>query len=259
MNVARESRYRGCLVGGAVGDALGAPVEFCSLSEITKQFGNGGVRDFVATYGRLGAITDDTQMTLFTAEGLICAAVKAEKEGKPVLTHGHPSSSLSAAFLAGAIARLIAGYSLRNAIEACAQRLRSLPGAEEVLSAVERAQALAASGSASAVNIEELGKGWVAEEALAIALYSVLTAQDFERAVVLAVNHSGDSDSTRSIAGNLAGAAYGVESIPQRWIENLELRDEIAMMADDLLAVREGIQDLSMEQRARYDVQPAPR
>lgn len=77
MNVARESCYRGCLVGGAAGDALGAPVEFRSLSEITKQFGTGGVRDFVAAYGRLGAITDDTQMTLFTAEGLICAAVKA--------------------------------------------------------------------------------------------------------------------------------------------------------------------------------------
>lgn len=41
-----QSRYRGCLIGGAVGDALGAPVEFSSLSEVTRRFGPGGIRDF---------------------------------------------------------------------------------------------------------------------------------------------------------------------------------------------------------------------
>jgi len=225
-----EGRYRGCLIGGAVGDALGAPVEFCSLSEITSQFGAGGVGDFVPAYGLLGAITDDTQMTLFTAEGLICAFGLAIELA--VLTHSHPNSSLSAGFFAATVARLAAGNSLRSAVGAGAQTLRLRPGAEEVLSAVEHAQVLAASGSASAARVEELGKGWIAEEALAMALYAVLAAQNFEEGVVLAVNHSGDSDSTGSIAGNLAGAAYGVGSIPQRWLEHLQLRDEIAVLAD---------------------------
>ena len=60
-----------CLIGGAVGDALGAPVEFMSGQEIANRFGDTGVREFLPAYGRLGAVTDDTQMTLFTMEGLI--------------------------------------------------------------------------------------------------------------------------------------------------------------------------------------------
>jgi ADP-ribosylglycohydrolase len=51
-----------------------------------------------------------------------------------------------------------------------------------------------------------MGGGWVGEEALAIALYCALSAQDdFARAVLLAMNHSGDSDSTGAITGNLVG------------------------------------------------------
>ena len=53
---------------------------------------------------------------------------------------------------------------------------------------------------------------------------------------MLAVNHSGDSDSTGAIAGNLAGAIYRVEAIPGRWLENLECRTLIEAIADDLLS-----------------------
>ena len=66
-----RDRYRGCLLGGAVGDALGAGIEFLSLAEIRHSHGPTGVTGYVPAYGRAGAITDDTQMTLFTAEGLL--------------------------------------------------------------------------------------------------------------------------------------------------------------------------------------------
>ena len=75
------SRYVGCLLGGAVGDALGAPVEFLSLPEIRQRFGPRGISDFVTAYGRMGAITDDTQMSLFTAEGLLRAYTRASAKG----------------------------------------------------------------------------------------------------------------------------------------------------------------------------------
>jgi len=52
-----------------VGDAFGEPVEFMSGREILARFGPEGV----AGYGGVGRITDDTQMTLFTAKGLIRA------------------------------------------------------------------------------------------------------------------------------------------------------------------------------------------
>jgi ADP-ribosylglycohydrolase len=76
-----QMRFRGCLLGGAVGDALGAPVEFMSLSRICKHFGAGGIREYAEHFGRKGVITDDTQMTLFTAEGLIRALVRERREG----------------------------------------------------------------------------------------------------------------------------------------------------------------------------------
>jgi ADP-ribosylglycohydrolase/protein tyrosine phosphatase (PTP) superfamily phosphohydrolase (DUF442 family) len=76
-----EDRYIGCLLGGAVGDALGAPIEFLSLARILDRYGGAGVRDFGAYPGGVGAITDDTQMTLFTAEGLI-RAHNASRSGR---------------------------------------------------------------------------------------------------------------------------------------------------------------------------------
>lgn len=75
------SRIRGCLLGGAVGDALGAPVEFMSRTEILDTFGPDGISRYEPAYGVLGAITDDTQMTLFTAEGLLEARNRTHDRG----------------------------------------------------------------------------------------------------------------------------------------------------------------------------------
>lgn len=73
-----RERILGSLLGGAVGDALGAPVEFMSLPEIKAKFGSRGIRESAPAYGRLGTITNDTQMTLFTAEGLLRAYVRGK-------------------------------------------------------------------------------------------------------------------------------------------------------------------------------------
>jgi ADP-ribosylglycohydrolase len=76
-----RSKFVGCLLGGAVGDALGAPVEFMSRSEIQRRFGRNGVTTYASAYGGTGKITDDMQMTLFTAEGLLCAWVRNQLKG----------------------------------------------------------------------------------------------------------------------------------------------------------------------------------
>ena len=78
--------FEGCLLGGAVGDALGAPVEFMALKEIIARFGPGGIRDFAPAYGKVGAVTDDTQMTLFTAEGLILSRTRKSEKSIPAAT-----------------------------------------------------------------------------------------------------------------------------------------------------------------------------
>jgi ADP-ribosylglycohydrolase len=66
-------RAVGCMLAGAAGDALGAPVEFIDRPEILRRFGPAGIRDYTVAYGGIGKITDDTQMTLFTAEGCLRA------------------------------------------------------------------------------------------------------------------------------------------------------------------------------------------
>ncbi|MBX3739973.1 MAG: ADP-ribosylglycohydrolase family protein [Akkermansiaceae bacterium] len=76
-----RGRFHGCLLGGAVGDALGAPVEFMKRSEILQEFGSAGITGYAPVYGGLGRITDDTQMTLFTAEGLIRSLVRLKNKG----------------------------------------------------------------------------------------------------------------------------------------------------------------------------------
>jgi ADP-ribosylglycohydrolase len=84
--VANERRdrehYLGCLLGGAVGDALGAGIEFDDAEALEAKHGPDGIRDYVAVYGREGAITDDTQMTLFTAEALL-RWDNARRAGRP--------------------------------------------------------------------------------------------------------------------------------------------------------------------------------
>ncbi|MFD0347884.1 ADP-ribosylglycohydrolase family protein [Kitasatospora aburaviensis] len=83
-------RVRGALLGGAVGDALGWPVEFQQLHQIRGQYGRAGVTG-LPSGGRIAEVTDDTQMTLFTAEGLIRGFVRGWSGGGgsvPEAVHG---------------------------------------------------------------------------------------------------------------------------------------------------------------------------
>jgi ADP-ribosyl-[dinitrogen reductase] hydrolase len=350
------ARIRGCLLGGAVGDALGAAVEFDSIERIRERFGPQGITDFAPAYGRLGAITDDTQMTLFTAEGLLrayaravskgishapgvvdhayarwlatqgersrrwirddgpdgwligvtalhdrrapgntcLAAMRAERPGSveqplndskgcggvmrvapaglmgraygadvfelgrdtAALTHGHPSGYLAAGAMAGMVARLLRGAPLDEALNAVEAKLAEYAGHEETLTALRAARALAASEREPAPEaIATLGEGWVAEEALAIAVYCALVAKDFAHGVRLAVNHSGDSDSTGAITGNILGVMLGVDAIPRPFLDRLELREEIEQLASDWIACfgPEPTADVESEAwRARY-------
>lgn len=324
----------GCLLGGAVGDALGAVVEFDSLAEIRRRYGPEGLTGFPPD---AGPVTDDTQMTLFTAEGLIRAhrryearrvdyavdelwtayrrwlatqqetGAGARADGErtdesdpglvaepllrhrrgpgntclsalggnepgsvecpvndskgcggvmrvaPVglvaprpcglgiasaaLTHGHPSGYLSAGAAAEIIARLRLGDGLRPATEAAIEAVTSWPGHEETVTALRAAVALADREPVPTPEaVATLGEGWVGEEALAIAVYCALAGRSFEAAVLAAANHSGDSDSTAAIAGNLLGAAGGRVAVPEAWVAALAEGALIERVAAELFA-----------------------
>ena len=106
------------------------------------------------------------------------------------------------------------------------------------------AVSLAANDESDAENIRALGEGWTGEEAWAIALYCAVRHVDsIEDAIIAAVNHDGDSDSTGAICGNIMGAIYGYEAIKRKHLfcpqgkeleQTLELSDLILTLADDL-------------------------
>lgn len=342
-----QDRIRGSLIGGAIGDALGYPVEFIySFGEIQKRYGERGITrldtrqhwlDETEQVGK-AVVSDDTQMTLFTANGLlnaqkqgislkygICRAYvewyltqigkKSPKykdcwisdvpelnhrrapgntcmsslddiyRGKdpmnnskgcggvmriaPVplyaavqnrmsideadllaaeaaeITHQHPLGYISAALMSHVI------YCLALDIEPTRERLERyiMEGVatirkqyqtyhndvERMAELAERAIYLLDNGKTDLENIGHLGEGWTGEEALAIALFCAMKHFDcFEDAMIAAVNHGGDSDSTGAVTGNILGAAVGYEAIPQYYKDDLEMHDLILHMADDL-------------------------
>jgi ADP-ribosylglycohydrolase len=145
------------------------------------------------------------------------------------VTHGHPDGIHSAGLFAALISGVMQGYSLRESYEKAAQfttdRMREV---------VERGLSLGESGVPDPAAIEDdLGGGWVGDEALAIAVACAVGTPDYPTGVLAAVNHSGDTDSTGSMCGNLLGALYGESSIPARWLEKLDGREIVASVADD--------------------------
>ena len=76
-------KYRGCLLGGAAGDALGYAIEFDREEAIAARYGSRGIRDYQLDERGLAPFSDDTQMTLYTANSLLCslAALSAQAYG----------------------------------------------------------------------------------------------------------------------------------------------------------------------------------
>ena len=333
-----QDKYRGCLIGGAAGDALGYAVEFSDEGAIFRRFGGRGITEYELRDG-IAQISDDTQMTLFTAAGLLLAETRGKKRGimgeyrgyilrcykdwlktqrqsypyrgedrfswllnvpelfhtrapgstclsalasdaegtveKPInhskgcggimrvapiglffeeagyaafegadaaaLTHGHELGYIPAHALAYIISVVSHSdnVSLYDAVSYMRANVStSYKGAEhlnELLALIDRAAELSRRDMNDIEAIHMLGQGWVAEEALAIALYCALKySDDFDKALIAAVNHNGDSDSTGAVTGNILGAYLGLSAIPEKYLGYLELRDVILEIADDL-------------------------
>ena len=78
-----NDKIRGCLMAGAAGDALGYEVEFKSRKEILSTYGGKGITEFRLAPNRLALISDDTQMTLFTANGMLMGVTRGYMRGAP--------------------------------------------------------------------------------------------------------------------------------------------------------------------------------
>ncbi len=131
------------------------------------------------------------------------------------ITHGHPSGYYSAGCFASVIRTLTEGRTLPEAIDRALRILCDArnSGHEECSTAIRQAVALwrDVDVAPSPEVIERMGGGWVGEQALAIALYCALSAQD-----------------------DFLGLILGLEAIPARWLDGIELRAEIEILAGDL-------------------------
>lgn len=361
--VKNRDKFRGCLVGGAAGDALGYAVEFLSVQEIERKYGAGGIREYNLTDGA-ARVSDDTQMTLFTANALLFGTTRGSMRGimgsyesyvaefykewletqqvpygsvtdsrfswlmripemyavrapgntcmsaimegcrgtvrdpvnnskgcggimrvAPVglyfgsypwapaaidhkgadiaaLTHGHEMGYIPAAMLVHII-RLVAHndeITLKEAVlDAVSAMGKIFFGARHLplfIKLIERAVWLSGERDTDDIRaIRSLGEGWCGDEALAIAVYCALKySNDFDQAICAAVNHSGDSDSTGAITGNILGAYLGLSGIPKKYTDDLELYDVILEIADDLYTdcPINGYSDLSIPENKRW-------
>ncbi len=311
-------RIEASFLAGAMGDALGAEIEFWPLDRIRRTFPQ-GFRDIPSHAGMVGAITDDTQMTLFTAEGLINAHLRSHFKGichAPSVVHhallrwyatqgGQPKMQVDGGGLIAdprlrhrrapgntCLSALGAaenfGDAARNNSKGCGTIMRVAPvafsGEDQIRDTALETSALthghvtgqeAAAAWALILNdvfrggnpepaaraligrfgretdhavrtalnaprdgrgetVETLGGGWIAEEALAIALYTCLCAENLEHGLTIAVTHSGDSDSTGAIAGNLLGLMFPDQVFAHRWAGQVECHDLIGRIAHDL-------------------------
>lgn len=333
-----ENNYKGCLIGGSIGDALGWPVEFHRLSSIKNKYGENGITD-LDKRGSKAEITDDTQMTIFTADGLLksalvdfsfdempdmsivydsyqnwlntqCGGYVKNENGwisntidlyaqrapgitctgsleagiagsieKPInnskgcggvmrtapaglmyyknpkmafevgarcaaLTHGHPSAYLPAGVHSAVIANLVNGESIEKAIDNSIEILKTYKGHEDTLKLIKEAKDLAKTDIDPQSAIKMLGEGWHGDEAIAISLYCVLKSpEDFENALIMAVNHDGDSDSTGAIVGNILGTYLGLDKIPSKWKNSVELSSLLRQLGTDLYRKPNEIED----------------
>ena len=151
------------------------------------------------------------------------------------LTHGNPNAYLSAGFQAALIAFILQGDSIPDGINKAKNILLKYPNHENVLQKVNNAIEYAEDGRDSLWAIRSMGKSSTGDGALGIALYCALKHPDnYEKAIKLAVNFDGDSDTIGSIVGNIVGAHVGEHGIPAIWQRRIEISDDIDGLAEEL-------------------------
>ena len=159
------------------------------------------------------------------------------------ITHGHPLGIISTAFI-GSLIYLVThetGRSFSEQFHAALESTNQFAAQHfhyqyqsDFAKIINEAFTLSQNHSHDIDNIGQLGQGWVAEEAAAIATYCCLRYPDnYADAVIASVNHGGDSDSTGIITGNIMGARLGIRAIPQYYLDHIEQYELLTELATD--------------------------
>ena len=160
------------------------------------------------------------------------------------LSHSNPTAYYSAGALAALISCLTYGLTLPKSLERVTVLLSKQHKTTGIIglltAAVEQANARPAGKSGTWDHIDSiasLGSGANADEALAIAIYSVLALDDPLDALITAANHGGKSNTTAAVTGAIEGARFGTAFMPDYWADILEGQNVISFMSDKLFYV----------------------
>jgi ADP-ribosyl-[dinitrogen reductase] hydrolase len=284
-----RSRARAAFVGLAVGDALGAPVEFMTAGEIRTR--HGVLREIVGGgWLRLkpGQVTDDTEMSLCVARAIAAAngwslrGVAEEFAGwlktKPVdvgdtcrrgirnfmlkglletpFNQWDAGNGAAMRMLPAALFTLVDDELLRRCVLEQARITHNHPLSDAACITLGRLVHLALVGASknrlrrevdslitshptfSFTPYRGLATGYVVDTMQTVC-HHFFRGRDFEECLVGTVNQGGDADTTGAICGMIAGAFYGMERIPGRWIKRMDRKamDEIADLSSRLIAL----------------------
>lgn len=272
-----RGRFRGALLGLAIGDAVGATVEFRprgTFPPLTDMVGGG---PFNLEAGRW---TDDTSMALCLAESLLAsggnslkdqcerylswyrrgvwsskgycfdignatraALEKFELDQDPCAGSDDPHSAGNGSIMRLAPVVLYYASNRDQAIAAAIESSRTTHQAPTCLDACAELGAIlwdllhAETPQLTSRERDEIRGSGYVVESLEAAVWAFRTGKSFEECVLLAANLGDDADTTAAITGQMAGAWYGVRGIPESWRNKCYRAAEIVSLADQLYEV----------------------
>lgn len=149
-----------------------------------------------------------------------------------ICTHGHPAADAACIATACIVRLILEGKPLDRLIDGVLEFTAGISNElDEAILKVKECLAWPDEEKA----LSYLGKGWIGEEAVALALYCFLRYADHYRAVVVrGATTNGDSDSIACIAGAFSGARLGIDGIPPEWIRRIEKSDYLSDLAERL-------------------------
>ena len=148
------------------------------------------------------------------------------------LTHAHPISKISCGIYALIVAQILSGKNISDAFADGMNDAKTFYGHDTEFQIFSRLNE-----NFAALPEEKIYSGGYVVETLEAALWCLLNTNDFKSLALKVINLGGDTDTAGAVAGGVAGIIYGVEEIPEEWLNVLKKRDWLEKMADDFATV----------------------
>lgn len=162
---------------------------------------------------------------------LTLAELLARVHDVSAITHAHARSQMACGIYISIAVALLEGADLQTAYLQALQDIQTIYSVREFL--LEKPHfGRIFSGEIAKLPVEEINSGGYVIDTLESSLWCLLNSSSYSEAVLKAVNLGGDTDTTAAVTGGLAGIYYGVENIPQKWMNQIARRQDIIYLAE---------------------------